>query len=412
MQSTDAAGAGSGGFSLPPEIVSDPYRFYAMLRSGGPIVHLPGIFGLGAWMVTSHALVSTMLKSKQFGKEGQGLLSPEQLAALPFESGEIAERRRSNMLFRDPPEHTRLRGLVSLAFTPKTVERLRGHVAAIAERLLDSVEKDGAMDLVSQFAFILPITVIAELLGVPAEDRDRFKVWSTELTMGLDPRATPEVYAKVKIAIEALDDYLRGVVEERRKKPANDLITDMLRVQEADDRLSEAELLATCRLLLNAGHETTVNLIGNGVLALLRHPEARARVASDPAILPGTIEELLRYDSPVQMTVRYVLEDTELGPHRLRRGDLAVALLGAANRDPAQFADPDVLDPTRANAQTHLSFGSGIHYCLGAALARLEGAIAVGALLRRLPRLALVDGPLTWRSNMVLRGLAAMPVTF
>ena len=297
MQTADTSAA-SGGFSLlAPEMIENPYRFYEMLRSGGPAVHLPGIFGLGAWMVTSHALVSTVLKSKQFGKEGHALLPPEKLAKLPFESGEIFERRRSNMLFRDPPDHTRLRGLVNLAFTPKTIERLRAHVAAIAERLIDAAIADGGMDLVSQFAFVLPITVIAELLGVPPEDRDRFKVWSTALTSGLDPRATPEDFAKVGAAVDALDGYLGGVIEARRRAPEPDLISDLVRARDAGDRLSDAELLATCRLLLNAGHETTVNLIGNGMLALLRHPEARARVAADAALLPGAIEELLRYEA-------------------------------------------------------------------------------------------------------------------
>jgi cytochrome P450 len=398
---------------LGPPFLADPYPFYEMLRGPDSITWMPDLFGLGAHVVTGHAICSSVLRSKHFGKEGQKVVAAERLALLPQESIEIAERRRSNMLFRDPPDHTRLRGLVSQAFTPRTIERLRPHVADIAERLLDDVEAQGGQaDLIRSFAFPLPIIVIAELLGVSPEDRDRFKAWSTEMTLGINFGATPEDLARVGLAMDALSEYLREVIEDRRRAPRADLISDLVRVQDAGDRLTMDEMVSTCRLLLNAGHETTVNLIGNGTLALLRHPAERAALAADPSGMPAAVEELLRYDSPVQMTVRFAMEDAPLGPRAAKRGDFVILLLGAANRDPAQFADPTRLDLRRENAHTHLSFGSGIHYCLGGPLARLEGEIALGALLRRLPKLALADGDVVHRQHMVLRGLSALPVTF
>ncbi len=391
-----------------PAVVADPYPFYKMLAAQGPVVHAPGVFGVGARLVTGHALVSSALRGKSFIKEGDRVVAPELLARIPQEGMDLAARRKHSMLFRDPPVHTRLRGLVNLAFTPRTVERLRPHIVEIADRLLDGAGRE--FDLIRAFAFPLPIIVIAELLGVAAEDRDQFKTWSTDLTLGLSPAATADDLARVKRAIEAVDEYMARVIEARRREARADLISDLVRVQESGDRLSMEELLATCRLLLTAGHETTVNLIGNGTLALLRNPAAREALAADPSLLPNAVEELLRYDSPVQMTMRFALEDGDLGGHPVSRGDLVLLLLGAANRDPSVFADPDRLDPARANAHGHVSFGAGIHYCLGAPLARLEGEIALGALLRRFPGLALATEQLAWRANPVLRGLQALPV--
>jgi cytochrome P450 len=394
------------------DFLADPYRKYRMLHDMDPVLYLPGLFGLGAWAVTSHAACSSVLRGKQFGKEGQKVVAPEKLSVFPLERGEAWELRRSNMLFRDPPDHTRLRSLVSQAFTPRIVERLRPSITAITEHLLDAVAGQGRMDLVRDFAFPLPVIVIAELLGVPPEHRDQFKAWSTDLTLGLSPGATAEDLDKVLKVIGAMNTYFAGVVEERRRAPRADLISELVRAQEAGDKLSDAELLTTCRLLLTAGHETTVNLIGNGALALLRHPEERAALAADPSLLPNAVEELLRYDSPVQMTTRFAMEDAPLGDKTAKRGDMVVVLVGGANRDPQHFPDPDRLDLRRANAHSHLSFGGGIHYCLGAPLARLEGEIAIGALLRRFPKLALGSEELVWRLNPVLRGLQALPVTF
>jgi cytochrome P450 len=405
---------GLGGFMamMGPEFLSNPYPFYERLRSLSPVLRAPGPVEITAWLATSHEACSAALRSKQFGKEGQKVLPPEKLALIPQESTELIARRRNNMLFRDPPDHTRLRGLVSQAFTPRTVERLRPHIGEIAEHLLDEVKARGQMDLIADFAFPLPIIVIAELLGVPPEERDRFKAWSNQLIVGLSPLAQKEDFIQIGKAIGELDDYLGGVIEERRRAPRQDLISELIQAQEAGDQLSQDEMVATCRLLLTAGHETTVNLIGNGTLALLRHPEELARLKQDPGLLPGAVEELLRYDSPVQMTVRFTLEDTELGGQAVSRGDLVMVLTGAGNHDPKQYAEPARLDVTRKNASTHLAFGAGIHYCLGASLARLEGQIAIGALLRRMPGLKVADEPLEWRKNPVLRGLKSLPVTF
>jgi cytochrome P450 len=316
------------------------------------------------------------------------------------------------MLFRDPPDHTRLRRLVSQAFTPRTVERLHGHIVEVAETLIGRAIDRGRMDLIADFAFPLPIIVIAELLGVPPSDRDKFRDWSSDLTQGLSPGAGPEELERVERSVDRFDEYMSAIIEQRRREPRSDLISDLVRAHEAGDHLSMEELLATCRLILSAGHETTVNLIGNGMLALLRHPEARAALAADPSLLPNAVEEFLRYDSPVQLTLRFTLEPTVLGDQALSPGDLVVVLLGAANHDPAVFAEPARLDLRRENVRDHISFGGGIHYCLGASLARLEGQIAIGALLRRLPGLALVSEALTWRPNPVLRGVESLPVVF
>ena len=397
---------------LGPQFLVDPYAFYDGLRGADPVLWMPDLFGIGGWIVTGHAACSSALRSKHFIKEGQRVVPAEKLALIPQESPEVAERRKSNMLFRDPPDHTRLRGLVTQAFTPRTIERLRPHIAEIAEHLLDAVQARGEADLVRDFAFPLPIIVIAELLGVSPADRDQFKAWSTDLTQGINLGATVEELTRTGRAIEALSAYFREVIEDRRRAPRADLISELVRVQDAGDQLNMDELLATCRLLLTAGHETTVNLIANGTLALLRHPAERAALAAEPARMEHAVEELLRYDSPVQLTLRFTLEDTPLGAHTAHKGDLVILLLGAANRDPAQFADPARLDLRRENAHSHLSFGGGIHYCLGGPLARLEGELAIAALLRRLPALALAPGELEWRPHMVLRGPKALPVTF
>jgi hypothetical protein len=398
---------------LGPGTLANPYPMYEMLHGAGSTVFMPGLFQIGAWVIGSHSACSQILRSKSFGKEGHKVLLPEVLARLPQEAVELAERRRNSMLFRDPPDHTRLRGLVSQAFTPRIVERLRPHIAEIAEQLIDAMESRGTgrADLIADFGFPLPIIVIAELLGVPPADRDQFKAWSTELTHGLRPDVTPALIQSATRAVQAMDTYLEAVIEERRRAPRADLISELVSAQSEGDKLTMAELTTTCRLILTAGHETTVNLIGNGMLALLQNPAARAELAAEPTLLPNAVEELLRYDSPVQMTMRFSYQDTPVGSHTIKRGDVVITVLGAANRDPAQFPEPNRLDLRRENAHTHLSFGQGIHYCLGASLARLEGALALSALLRRLPRLALAEQPLSWRSNPVLRGLTSLPVT-
>jgi cytochrome P450 len=400
-------------FPAGPEFFADPYRFYRMAQSAGPVLWRDGLFGIGGWVVTGYDACSTGLRSKVFIKEGHRLLSPEQTKLMPAEAQpEINARRRLNMLFRDPPDHTRLRSLVSLAFTPRMVEQLRPRIEAIAEQLVTAALAKPDIDLIRDVAFPLPIIVIAEMLGVPPEDRDEFKAWSTDTTNLLNTTVTPEEIARGAKSLEALDNYLKGVIAQRREAPRSDLITAMIHAQESGDKLSDEELVATCRLILTAGHETTVNLIGNGMLALLRHPEVMAQLAADPALLPNAVQEFLRYDSPVQITSRFASEDTALtDTHVARRGHLVMFLMGAANRDAQHFPDPDRLDLRRENAHTHLSFGGGIHYCLGAPLARLEGEIAIGTFLRHAPELRLATEQLAWRPHMVLRGLRSLPVT-
>jgi cytochrome P450 len=396
---------------LEPEFLQDPYPVYAALSRASPLFYAPQGFGLGAFVATEHAVCSSALRSKQFGNEVEKLLPPEKLAQSSQSSAKLHEIRQRSMLYRDPPDHTRLRGLVSQSFTPRTIERLRPHIVELAEQLIVAMEEKGSADLIADFAFPLPVIVIAELLGVPIADRAQLKDWSTDATLALNPAASEEDVTKALAAIEAMDSYLSHVVAERRGAPRDDLISDLIAIQSAGDKLSASELTTTCRLLLTAGHETTVNLLGNGMLALIRNPQERQLLCDHPELVAGAVDELLRYDSPLQMTMRFALEDVQIGETLIKRTDPVMLLIGAANRDPQQFSEPDRLDVQRANAHNHLAFGQGIHYCLGASLARLEGEVAIGALLRRLPRLALAPGPLVYRPSPVFRGLKSLAVT-
>jgi cytochrome P450 len=292
------------------------------------------------------------------------------------------------------------------------VETLRGHIQAIVDRLLDRVAGAPRMDVIEELAYPLPVTVISELLGVPTGDAETVKEWSRDVARALDAIALPvgpEVIERGRHATDEMAGYFRALSEERRRRPGPDLLSGLVEAEEAGDRLSERELLATCILLYVAGHETTVNLIGSGLLALLRHPAERRRLQDDPSLLPAAIEELLRYDGPVQRTGRMAASDIEIGGVPIPKGTLVLGLLGAANRDPAHFAEPDRLDLGRDEPR-HLAFGSGIHYCLGAPLARLEAQVAIGTLLRRFPALTLAAERPTWRPSSTLRGLEVLPV--
>ncbi|MEV4292325.1 cytochrome P450 [Nonomuraea bangladeshensis] len=309
----------------------------------------------------------------------------------------------------DPPDHTRLRGLVSRAFTPRMVERLRPRVEAVTAGLIAALPEEG--DLVSGFAYPLPVRVICEMLGVPPEDHERFQGWSETAARSLDPMLTAELISESGRSGREFRDYFRDLLELRRRQPGDDLLSALTRVEE----LTEGELLATCVLLLVAGHETTVNLIANGVLALVRHG-LLAYAAERPR---QVVEEVLRYDPPVQLTGRVALRDAELGGTPVPAGTAVVALIGAANRDPAVFPDPDHFDPGRFDATRsdgarepgrHLAFGLGIHFCLGATLARMEGEIALSALAAAAPRMELLDPAPPYKPNLVLRGLARLPV--
>jgi pimeloyl-[acyl-carrier protein] synthase len=388
---------------LAPAMIVDPYPTYARLRAAGPVYLDPP----GTWFLARHADVQQVLRDPRFGRAGFGAV----LDAV-FGPGPVQRSFSRFMLFIDPPDHTRLRALVTKAFTPRTVERLRPGIQRTVDCLLDAVVDRGEFDLIADLAYPLPVMVISELLGVPSDDRDRFHDWSAAIAKALDvltvPR--PDIVARSNEAVFGLTEYFRGLVAARRKRPREDLLSALVAAEDEGHRLCEEELLATCVLLFFAGHETTVNLIGNGMLALLRHPDQLARLRADRSLIGSAVEELLRYDGPVQRTGRVVLADVEIGGRAIRRGERVSALPGAANRDPARFADPDRLDVARADTH-HLAFGGGIHYCLGAALARVEAQIAIDTLIHRLPNLSLRTDAPAWRENLVLRGLTALPLS-
>ncbi|CAN5713701.1 cytochrome P450 [soil metagenome] len=409
-------GAGQDGIVSPdlasPAFKADPYPFYARLRAEAPVWGATLRDRRTAWLVTRYDDVARVLKDDAFAKDKLNALDPEQRAKTPWVPGFLKPLER-NMLDLDDPDHARLRALVSKAFTPRLIEQLRGRIEALCEELLDAMERErdrkGGTDLVAGYALPLPATVIAELLGVPAEDHARFHRWSNRLvsvSSGRDMlRALPAAWAFVR--------YLRKLVELRRADPEDDLITALIRAEEAGDKLSEDELLAMAFLLLVAGHETTVNLIASGTLALLEHPEQAERLRRDPSLVKPAVEELLRYTSPVEMaTERYAREDVEIRDTTIPRGGLVLAVLGSANRDERHFEDPDSLDLAR-DPNRHLAFGrGGVHHCLGAPLARMEGQTALNALLRRFPgaRLAIAPETLRWRRGLFLRGLERLPL--
>jgi len=388
---------------MDPEFVADPYPTYRRLRTEDPVHQNP----LGFWVLTRYEDVMATLRDARAVKEPIAAFVAARFGAAVPAIG-------FSMLDRDPPDHTRLRGLVSKAFTPKMVERLRPEVQAIVDGLLDGVEGAGTMDLIEQFAYPLPVTVICQMLGVPVEDRERFKQWGLDIARGLDAIMLPpdsEVARRSVASRHALTGYFRELIAERRTTPRADVLSDLIAAEEAGDRLSEPELLATCILLLIAGHETTVNLIGNGTLALLRHPDQIRLLRERPGLIGSAVEELLRFDGPVQRTARIPSEDITIDGRTILKGELVMPFIGAADRDPAQFPEPDRLDITRTDNR-HVAFGLGIHFCLGAPLARVEGQIAINTLLRRMPRLALATERPVFRQSLTLRGLESLQVRF
>jgi cytochrome P450 PksS len=354
-----------------------------------------------------------VLKDDTFAKDKLNAMDPEQRAKTPWVPGFLRPLER-NMLDLDDPDHARLRALVSKAFTPRLIERMRGRIVALCGDLLDAMERErwrkGGAELVADYALPLPATVIAELLGVPTEDHAKFHRWSNRL---VSVSSTRDMVRAVPAAL-AFVRYLRKLIEKRRADPRDDLVTELIRAEEAGDRLSEDELLAMAFLLLVAGHETTVNLISGSALALLERPEQADALRNDPSLAKPAVEELLRYTSPVEMaTERYPREDVEIGGTTIPRGELVLAVLGSANRDERHFEDPNVLDLAR-DPNRHLAFGrGGVHHCLGAPLARMEGQIALSAFLKRFPeaRLAVAPESLRWRRGVFLRGLERLPLT-
>ncbi len=378
----------------------DPYPYYAQLRARGPVHFFPD---RGVYWVVSHRGAMQVLGDRSFGKRigGQAVSDPGMgfdLNALP-----------PSMLFLDPPDHTRLRSLVNKAFTPAVVEALAPRIRALANALVDEIAGNRETDLVSSFAFPLPAVVIAELMGIPAEDRVQFRAWSEAIALGLDVAQPEAVYAEAEKSTRELAQYFVTLLMKRRQAPKDDLLTRLLAVEEEGDRLGPGELLSMCILLLVAGHETTKNLIANSMLTLLTHPEERAMLGGRSDLLGTAVEELLRYESPVQRTMRVAQQDLELEGVPLPAGSRVVVAIGAANRDPAVFSDPDRLDLSRKE-NPHLAFGRGIHFCLGAPLARLEGRIALDVLLRRLPMMRLRNETPDWSDNTLIRGLRSLPV--
>jgi len=384
-----------------PEVLENPFPLYHRLRTEDPVHESP----LGLWVLTRYDDVASMLRDARFGRKGFDALLQGRFGEAGFDL---------SMLFRDPPDHTRLRALVSRAFTPRAVEEMRARIQGIVDALLDHAQDVGRMDVIADLAYPLPVIVICEMLGVAAEDRDLFRHWTVDIARSLDAillRTEPEVIERGTAARHALADYFRGLIAERRHRPRADLLSALIAAEEQGDKLTEGELMATVLLLFVAGHETTVNLIGNGTLALLRYPAELRALQANPALIGSAVEELLRYDGPVQRTSRMPHTDVELGGKTIPKGAVVLGLIGAANRDPAHFPDPDRLDITRSDNR-HLGFGGGIHFCLGAPLARLEAQIAILALVRRMDRLALATARPEWRQSSALRGLMALPVTF
>jgi cytochrome P450 len=390
---------------MDPEFVADPYPMYHRLRAEDPVHHSP----LGFWVLTRYPDVMAMLRDPRLIKEPIAAF-----VAARFGMAVPPPGLGLSMLDRDPPDHTRLRGLVSKAFTPRALERLRPEIQQIVDGLLDEVEARGSMDLVEEFAYPLPVRVICEMLGVPVKDHERFKAWGLDIARGLDAIMLPpdsEVGRRSISGRRALADYFRGLIAERRAAPRDDMLSALIAAEEAGDKLNEEELLATCILLLVAGHETTVNLIGNGTLALLRDPDQLRTLRENPGLIGTAVEELLRFDGPVQRTARIPSEDITIGGQTIGKGEMMMPFLGAADRDPTQFPDPDRLDITRTDNR-HIAFGMGIHFCLGAPLARMEGQIAINTLLARLPKLALATDRPQFRQSLTLRGLQALPLSF
>ncbi|PXY31919.1 cytochrome P450 [Prauserella muralis] len=389
--------------------VEDPYPQYARLREAAPVYQHP----LGFWVVSRYDDVSALLRSGASVEERN--LAPVD-GPMRYLREEVYGDRQPrmdglSMLDRDPPDHTRLRRLVSKAFTPRAVEALRPRVAELVDGMLDEIARAGTVDLVPALAFPLPFAVIAEMLGTPPTDHERVRELSGLVVRSLEPVLDPDLMRAIASANEELDAIALDMIAWKREHPADDLLTALVQAEEDGDVLSDAELVAQVLLLYIAGHETTVNLLSGGTLALLRHPDQLAALCADPGLVPGAVEELLRYDSPVQESRRITLEPTVVGGVEIPAGSFVLALLASANRDERRWGpDAETLRVDREGARHHVSFGAGVHHCLGASLARLEASVVFERMLARLPGLALA-GDVTWNGRINLRGPAALPVT-
>jgi cytochrome P450 len=391
---------------LSPAVIGDPYPHYHRLRALDPVHRSP----FGFFVLSRHADVALVLRERRFGKDFVGRMQRRHGREVLDEP--VYRSMRHWMLQQDPPDHTRLRGLVVGAFTARRVEDMRPRIQQIVDARLDRLARMGRVDLIADFAFPLPVTVICEMLGIPEEHHGFFFTGARTGGRLLDP--VPLTRAELDAANAsslASAEYFRSLLDLRRRQPGEDLTTQLLQAEEEGNKLSSEELIANINLLFGAGHETTVNLIGNGLLALYRNPDQLRLLRANPTLIGNAIEELLRYDSSVQLTGRVSLETTEIGGVHVAKGESVLCLLGAANRDPAVYAEPDRLDIERRNVRP-MSFGGGIHFCLGAQLARIEAEIAIASLLRRLPHLTLDDAQHPqWRPTFVLRGLQRLPAT-
>jgi cytochrome P450 PksS len=391
---------------------ANPYPAYQQLREAAPVFQVQIPNGPDFFLVSRYRDVFALLKDERFVKNRASILSAEPFVAQPLAPNmpEVLAPLANTILDMDGADHARLRSLIHKGFTPRFVENMRPRIQTICDTLLDAVQEKGEMDFISSYAFALPITVIAEILGVPVEDRDQFRAWSRVLVTANLGDSSPERLGPITEFV----NYIIDVIAQRRAAPKDDLISALVQIEEAGDKLSQDELVSMVFILLVAGHETTVNLIGNGTLALLRQPDQFEKLKNNPSLTKTAVEELLRYDSPIQLaTERYATEDLEIAGVRIPKGAMVLGGLGSANHDPEQFANPGMVDVTRADNK-HVAFGQGVHYCVGAPLARLEGQIAFTTLLRRLPNLHLTVDPetLAWRSSLFLRGLDEMPVAF
>lgn len=391
---------------LDPEVLANPYPLYKRLRDEDPVHWDPF---LHAWVVTRYDDVVRVLRDFSADRTP----SPQQLAAMGLSQlGPIANVMVKQMLFMDHPAHTRLRGLCSQAFTPKKVEKLRSHIQEIADRLLDSVQANGQMDLIREFAAPLPAIVTAEMLGVPTSDHQQLKAWSADFAEMLGNfQHNPDRAHRVLQTLTEMTAYFRDAIAEQQKRPGEGLVHDLLIAEVDGDRLSIEEVVANLIVTMVGGQETTTNLIGNGTLTLLRNPEVLQELTQDLSLIPSAVEELLRYESPSQHTARICPAEVEMGGKHIRRRDAVIAVMGAANRDPQHFPDPDRLDIRRKDNR-HVAFGFAAHFCFGAPLARIEAQIAFSTMLRRLPGLKLESGSIVWRENLGLRGLIALPVSW
>ncbi|MGW0875733.1 cytochrome P450 [Streptomyces sp. NPDC002740] len=391
-----------------PAFVSDPYPAYAELRERGRVIYYEPT---DQWLVPRHADVSALLRERRLGRTYQHRFTHEDFGrtAPPAEQEPFHTLNDHGMLDLEPPDHTRIRRLVSKAFTPRTVERLQPYVRRLAGELVDRLVAAGGGDLLSDVAEPLPVAVIAEMLGIPESDRGPLRPWSADICGMYELSPSKETAARAVRASVEFSEYLRELIAARRKEPGDDLISGLIAAHDEGDRLTEQEMISTAVLLLNAGHEATVNATVNGWWALFRNPGQLAALRADHALVPSAVEELMRYDTPLQLFERWVLDDIEIDGTTVPRGAEIAMLFGSANHDPAVFADPERLDLGRAE-NPHISFSAGIHYCIGAPLARIELAASMTALLERAPTLALASEPLR-KPNFVIRGLEGLSVT-